>query len=111
MISQLLATDVPEWLLRIIDKIDWNGNYSKYVTILLFKMNVNEAILKLVKKESLSLPKKKYDYSVETFETYCPGDIIETLNLIDFNQMSDERQRQFRLNIEQAVKEHLGIIL
>lgn len=99
--SNIIATDVPSWLTKVINKIQWN-NIGGIMT---------NIATQIVVTECRRLPQKQKDYSVNSFATFAPAKIIETVNLVNFNLMSPESLSQFQNKIETNVQQYLGVTL
>ncbi len=104
MRPQQIATDVPAWLLNVFQKVNWSDlNF------------IEEGLLvHYVKNECASLPpecKKTQNYQVNTVNTSAPAEVIQQINLIDFNRMPTQTQTAFKDKIESNVQKHFGVVL
>jgi hypothetical protein len=100
--NQGLATDVPAWLKNVLLKINWND----------LNFVLKKAIKEIVHSNCNDLPQKGGDtFYTKILFTYAPGEVINDINYVDFNQMSPDVQRNFRKKIEDAVRSYLGVQL
>lgn len=95
--TQILATDVPQWLENIIKRIQWQSLSS-----------ITKALVTgTVTMRCSTLPRKTGDSYCKNIETNAPDGILHAINIVDFKRMQPGDLQNFKNEIESAAKPFL----
>jgi len=92
MNTQIIAKDVPSWLLSIIKKIKFD--------------QLNFVIKTAIKTYLDQLPKKQDAYDITMIETSVPSDFLEHFNQINYKQIPSNKQKELQKFLTDYVKQN-----
>jgi membrane protease subunit (stomatin/prohibitin family) len=92
MSQQIIAKDLPNWLITIIKKIKFD--------------QLNFVIKTAIKAYLDQLPKKQDAYDITMIETSVPGEFLNHFNTVNYKQISTAKQKELQSFLTDYVKQN-----
>jgi len=92
MSQQIIAKDLPSWLVTIIKKIKFD--------------QLNFVIKTAIKAYLDQLPKKQDAYDITMIETSVPSDFLNHFNIVNYKQIPTAKQKELQSFLTDYVKQN-----
>lgn len=97
----MIAADMPEFLVKAVQVIDWDS--LNFIT--------QQIIIGLINVEVKHLTKKQSNYEAYYIETSVDSKVIDELNIVEYSSVSTSDMLHFETKIKTSFSQYLHIIL